>query len=108
MDILLILFLVLGLFSIIVLFPIHYKKGELLNNKFALTAILALIVILGFFAFTSLPSNYLVQKILISISTVLGIIAYILKLTNKCTLITIRILFTVSLLSNFILMILKI
>ena len=108
MDILLIIFLILGLFTFAILFPINYKGGEMLNNTFILTFILALIVILGFLGFTALPSNYLLQKVLIAISTALGAIGYILKLTSKGTLPTIRILLTISLLSNFALMIFKI
>ncbi len=108
MDILLILFLILGLLSILILFPIHYRNGELLNNKIILTSILTLIIIIGYFAFMSLPSNYLLQKLLVTISTLLGILAYILKLIDKSTLMVIRILLTLSLISNFILLILKI
>lgn len=77
------------------------KRGEILNKSWYKYCTAFLIILLTFITFTSLPSNYIAYKLLISALAIVGLLSLYLnkigKLKNDYTIIIV----IISLIGNF-------
>lgn len=100
MEILLIIFILLGLTSIFAIISLFYNDGKLVKNKFILTLLTLHILLLGFIGFTALPSNYIFQRSISIIFILVGLIGCFLNFSKKDSTLISRILILLSIIGS--------
>ncbi len=101
MDLLNVMFIILAILSLASIFSLFYKNGKLLINKHLLYFTAFLIVLLGYMSFTSLPSNFIIDRFYTCILSIVGIVGFIFQLTKKKLSLIARIMISISIVGNF-------
>ncbi|MGL5084563.1 MAG: hypothetical protein ACRC68_02390 [Clostridium sp.] len=104
MEILLIIFVFLGLTSVFAMIALFYNGGKYLRNKFILTLLTLHILTLSFITYTGLASNYIFQKIFCGIFIVSGCLGFVLNYAKKDSSLISRLMIAVSILGNIIIL----
>lgn len=102
LGILEIIFTVLIIMAATGQFLLYRNGGSRISNSIILIWNTVLGIIISYLVYTSLPSNYTVQKVLALVWGITAIVAFILELRNKETLILSKIMLTVSVVGGII------
>lgn len=102
MDILLMIFIFLGLTSVLAMVALFYNNGEYLKSKLILALIILHLYSLSFIAYTGLPSNYIFKKVICAIFIILGSLGCILNFSKKDSSLMSRLMIAVSIVGNII------
>lgn len=104
MELLIIIYLVLFILSVGSIFLLFYKNGEILSNKIFLSLVAITMILIPFIAFTSLPSNFLLERAITGAIGVIGVIAFVAQIVRKESSLIARIIMAISIVINFFLL----
>lgn len=100
LGILMIIFIVLIITAVIIQILLYRQKGDSKNNIFIINMLLGLL--LSYLAYTSLPSNFIEQKILAIAWGIISVLALVVKLSSRKFIVASKVMLTVAILGSLV------